>query len=514
MKFKYILSTLLLCLLVAYSCNKDITQNFSDLEQLQPAQLDDNAGNWKPVVLGISTEVPVTAPEATSSAAYQQELAAMKDIQANLSDAQKEAITYWSGGGILRWNQILRELVAKYNLPPVNNEDGTYPFPDASNPLAYPYFPFANPPYAARAYAYVSVAQYDALVACYAYKKQFNRPAPYKTDTSIKPLVPASDLASYPNEDAVIAGATREIMKLLFPGEVNYIDTKANEETFYKQWAGAAVESDIVAGDSLGRAIARKVVARAKTDGTKNAIGTQAIWDSLANAATLRGETPWISLETPHRPPMLPVFGLVKPWLFDASAAAGLRSPEPPSVHSAEFAAQLAEVKKYSDNPTREHTKIVHFWADGAGTYTPPGHWNAIAFERIYGAHMSEVRAARSFALLNMTMMDAAIICWNTKYYYFYPRPSQMDPDIKTYTGVPNFPAYNSGHSTFSGAAATILGHLFPSEASTFDGYATEASLSRLYGAIHYRMDCEAGLTCGHNIGQYAVQRAQTDGAE
>jgi len=43
---------------------------------------------------------------------------------------------------------------------------------------------------------------------------------------------------------------------------------------------------------------------------------------------------------------------------------------------------------------------------------------------------------------------------------------------------------------------------------------ANEASMSRIYGALHYRSDCEAGLKVGRNVGNYAVQRALTDGAE
>jgi len=54
-------------------------------------------------------------------------------------------------------------------------------------------------------------------------------------------------------------------------------------------------------------------------------------------------------------------------------------------------------------------------------------------------------------------------------------------------TGLPNFPSYISGHSTFSGAAATILGYIIPSKATMFNSMADEASLFRLYGAIHYR---------------------------
>ena len=73
-------------------------------------------------------------------------------------------------------------------------------------------------------------------------------------------------------------------------------------------------------------------------------------------------------------------------------------------------------------------------------------------------------------ALLNMAEMDAAIECWYIKYYYFNPRPTQMDPMIRTLTGIPNFPSYVSGHSMFSGAAATILGHIIPSRAQAYHG--------------------------------------------
>lgn len=58
---------------------------------------------------------------------------------------------------------------------------------------------------------------------------------------------------------------------------------------------------------------------------------------------------------------------------------------------------------------------------------------------------------------MNTAMGDAAISCWDTKYYYFYPRPSQANPDIRSTFMTPNFPSYTSGHSTFSGAAAEFL---------------------------------------------------------
>jgi len=110
--------------------------------------------------------------------------------------------------------------------------------------------------------------------------------------------------------------------------------------------------------------------------------------------------------------------------------------------------------------------------------------------------------------------MDAGIVCWNTKYFYYNPRPTQMNTAIKTLTGIPNFPSYISGHSTFSGAAATILGYIIPEKASTYTDMANEASMSRLVGGIHYRIDCSTGLTVGNNVGAYAILRAKSDGAD
>ena len=221
-----------------------------------------------------------------------------------------------------------------------------------------------------------------------------------------------------------------------------------------------------------------------------------------------------MSQELPKRPPMLPYFGRVKSFLFDsATLVTAVRPSAPPSTRSAEFKKELEEVKYYSKNPTRERIRIVHFWADGVGTYTPPGHWNAIAAEEFVNLNWSEVRWARNFALLNMALMDAAVACWDAKFKFYNPRPSQVDPSIKTLTGLPNFPSYVSGHSTFSGAAAEVLGYLIPSKSQQFQDMANEASLSRLYGAIHYRSDCTTGLAVGRKVGQYAIQRAMSDGA-
>ncbi len=512
--FLFSLTIVAATILTVVACNKDVESRTENIPALNPANIDLNAGTWRPVLLTGPTEFSVSAPAATASPDYIAQINEIKTWQAELTNEEKRIVKYWSAGAVLRWNEILRELVAKHNLPPYQNPDGTYPIPSANNPLAYPQFPFANPPYAARAYAYVSAAQYDALVAAWHYKKLYNRPAPYVVDATLQVLIPKSTLASYPSEDAVVAGAAVEMMKLLFPGDQDFINQKAEEHKRARLIAGANVRSDLEAGEALGKSVAQKFVTRARGDRAGAAIGTPAQWTQLETDCMARGETPWYSLDLPKRPPMLPVFGKVKAFLFDSLTAISLRPPPPPLVNSQKMKEETEEIYQLIKNPTRERTAIVHFWADGVGTYTPPGHWDAIAAEDFITKNFSEVRWARNMALVNMTLMDAAIVCWDTKYFYYNPRPTQLDPRIKTLTGIPNFPAYISGHSTFSGAAARILSHIIPGKAAQYDAMAKEASLSRMYGGLHYKADCEVGLVVGKNVAEFAVQRARTDGAE
>ena len=498
-----------------YSCSKDITEKNLEFAALKPASLDINAGIWKPILLTGPTEFSVAAPIATTTPDYITQVNEIKSFQANITSVERSSVKYWSAGAVLRWNEILRELVALHNLAPNQNADGTYPFPSATNPLAYPLFPFANPPYAARAYAYVAAAQYDALVAAWYYKKLYNRAAPYTMDATVNTLIPKSELPSYPSEDAVVIGVTTELLKLLFPGDQEFIQLKAEEHKRARIISGANVRSDLEAGEALGKSVAAKFVTRARGDRAGAAIGTPALWAQMETDAVTSGQIPWISQESPKRPPMLPLFGRVKTFLFDSlTMVTTIRPSAPPSTSSLQFKEEVAEVYNFSKNPTRDQIRIAHFWADGINTYTPPGHWNAIASEDFVKQNFSEVRWARNMGLLNMALMDAAIACWDAKYLYFNPRPSQIDSRIKSTTGLPNFPAYISGHSTFSGAAASILGHIIPSRATDYNNMANEASQSRLYGAIHFRSDCEKGLETGKKVGDYAKARAITDGAE
>ncbi len=494
------------------ACDKTIGPT-EVLPPLEPSSLEPTAGSWRMILLTGPSQIAVAAPTAVGSAAYVAELDAIKSSQATLNSDQRRAIAYWSGGGVMRWNQILRELVARYNLPPAPRDEGGYPVPDAENPFGDPAFPFANPVYAARAYSYVSAAQYDALKTAWYWKFQYNRLSPAKNDNAVTALMPITDLPSYPSEDAVISGVTVEMLKVLFPAALEQITLKAAEQRNAALWSGKATASDIAAGLALGKSVATVFLARAAGDGMRTAGGSPALWKSMADAAIARGEISWVSREIPARPPMLPLFGQVRAWNMTPADIVAERPAPPPSTSSQQMKDELAAVKSAVDHLSNAQLAIAQKWNDGAGTYSPPGHWNDVALEYVRDAHFSEVRAARVFALLNMAMHDAAVGCWEAKFFYFNPRPSQLDPSIKTQIGLPNFPAYTSGHSTFSAAAASVLSYLFPSGATDFGAMRDEAGISRLYGGIHYPSDIEAGKAHGSRIAGYTLNFAQSDGA-
>ncbi len=484
---------LLVCLLCLASCKEDnIIEGILPLRD--PGTSDPDGGNWRTIVLKSASEIIVPQPAAVTSSEYQSELAVIKNGVLGLQPEQLTAISYWADGGILRWNQIARQLVSKYNVDP-NASDFTGQY--------------TNAPYAARVYALLSAAQYDALVVAWRAKYQYNRPS--LAQQGVNPQVPVADVPSYPSEDAVIAEASYRMLMYFFPNEAAWLKTKADEHKQTRIWGGINVPSDLKAGADLAAAVTTKVIAYAQNDRYAMAQDPNNTWQSLLEKAPY--DVKWKSLEIPARPPMLPLAGNVKTW-FDSTAVAKTLPAAPPLTSSSAFQKDLAEVRDVANTRTREQWRIADFWADGAGTYTLPGHWNYIVEDLVRQYRQNELRAARTYALMNRAMHDGAVASWQAKYKYFVPRPSQIDPTIKTVTGVPNIPSYTSDHATFSAAAATVLSYLFPDEAASLSAQASEATLSRLYGGTNYRFDNEAGTTCGTGIGNLAIEWAKADGAK
>jgi membrane-associated phospholipid phosphatase len=236
------------------------------------------------------------------------------------------------------------------------------------------------------------------------------------------------------------------------------------------------------------------------------------------------------------RPALLPLWGQVTPFALPSGSL--FRPPPPPGLRTRQYAAEVNHVKKlgelHSPARTPEQTEIAQFWGYGPGTATPPGHWNQIA--QVVAADQDKTleENARLFALLNIALADAGIVSWDSKYTYNYWRPitaiqladtdgnslTAPDPTWTPLLATPPFPEYTSGHSTFSGAAATVLALFYRRDRvafsvgsddlpgvsrsyRSFSQAAEESGVSRIYGGIHFPSANVRGLLTGVATGLF-----------
>jgi hypothetical protein len=363
------------------------------------------------------------------------------------------------------------------------------------------------PPKAARALAMVSAAVYDAV----------NAVAPLHAFYHANPGL-------HPNADpsAAAAAAAHAMLDNLFPAQAASFDALFNQ-SLGKLAATAARDE----GVALGNEVAGEILAWRANDGS----GTTVPY----TPGTAPGQ--WQPTPPANAAALLPQWPNITP--FAMTSGSQFRPAAPPALTSQEYADALNQVEALgradSTVRTADQTQIANFWGDGSGTFTPPGHWNQIAQDVSLAHGLSLAENARLFALLNIAEADAGIVSWDAKFTDNFWRPitairnagadgnplTNPDPSWAPLLVTPPFPSYTSGHSTFSGAAATVLSALFgadvpfadhgdPSQPFTrsfanFQAAADEAGLSRIYGGIHYSFDNQAGLATGRALGQYVA---------
>jgi hypothetical protein len=107
---------------------------------------------------------------------------------------------------------------------------------------------------------------------------------------------------------------------------------------------------------------------------------------------------------------------------------------------------------------------------------------------------------------MHMAGFDAILACHESKYVYWVPRPTQLDPEIKLAIGVPNHPSYPSNHACISGAMGLVLDAHFPEQRGRYRAMAQQAGESRIYGGIHYRIDVDEGMKIAQNVSALAIK--------
>ncbi len=350
--------------------------------------------------------------------------------------------------------------------------------------------------------------------------------------------------------DAAAATAAHDTLVALFPS--------------FTSRANALLATDLAAlpavaaqnGAAVGHAIAAQMLASRANDHSNDPmsytpVGQPGFWSSDPLHPGQQGLTPGWGNVTP----------------FTMRSGSQFRAPAPPALNSAEYTAAYNEVLAYGGDAvnsptirTAEQTQIGLYWAyDGQpGLGTPPRLYNQIAQAIALQKGNTDVQNARLFALINLSMADAGIQCWESKYYYGFWRPvtairggatdgnadtagdanwmplgapSSNNPGNTNFT--PPFPAYGSGHATFGAAAFRSIANFYGTDHIPFDFVsdelngvtrdqngvirpvvsrhfetmsqaAEENGQSRIYLGIHWSFDKVQGISCGNDIADNA----------
>ena len=352
---------------------------------------------------------------------------------------------------------------------------------------------------ATRVYAYLSVAQHDAVVRA----EDAIGGSESQTDPTHGDGLGSGGRSRLEADRGAVAGASAAVLTYFDPADAQLFEDKVQEQA---NAGPGRPHPDFTQGEAVGRQVGAEAIARAQTDG----------FDLPWTGTVPVGPGLWFSSAKPPQPPANAQLPGMRP--FFLTSADQFRPAPPPAFGSPDYLAALAEVRSISDTRTAEQVNIALSWARGAGTSSIGGLWNAVATGWIEESGLREREATHVFALLDAAMMDAAIGCWDAKLTYWFIRPPQADPAIKLIPaiGLPNHPSYTSAHSCYCGAAAEILSAFFPAKTDSLNAMVHEAGLARIYAGIHYRFDVDMGAQLGRNVARFVgdVDRSRGSGAD
>ncbi len=349
-------------------------------------------------------------------------------------------------------------------------------------------------------------------------------------DPRFRPLQVRLDAPHRASQNAAAIQAAYAILLNLYPAQKTTLTTQRNASL--AALASTEKAESIAAGVGWGQTVADAVWASRLTDGfvpspppflgvlgivgTPGAVG---FWRPTppANAS---GATPQIATMTP--------WVLRRPSQF--------RLPPPLALNSPEYAVDLNEVKVMGtlsgSARTPDQSEFALFWA-----LNTPLAWNRIAAQISAARGLTLTENAHLFALLNLSLSDSLIACWDSKYRYVFWRPITAiragltpadadplwEPWLDSTSGTPAHPEYPSAHSSISGAAAFILAAAFGEHTaftltsetrpgtraySSFSDATAEIVDARVFGGIHFRTSCLRANTLGRAVADYVSRHA------
>ncbi|MBN8821341.1 MULTISPECIES: vanadium-dependent haloperoxidase [unclassified Spirosoma] len=384
-----------------------------------------------------------------------------------------------------------------------------------------------KPPVASRIYGYTYLAAYEALQPGYREysslmgKLNGSKASP-KPDSSVAYCYPVASFKAF-----ITVGRA-----LTFSADL----WDAFEKTFWPRLEALQIPDDVYDRSvQYGELIAKHVLEYASKDHYKETRGFR---------YTVTNEPgTWVPTPPAYADACEPQWNTVR--VFTLDSARQFRCPPPAKYdlnRNSPFWKLTEEVYTIGKRQDKTEQAIAYFWDDNAFVtnisghvmfaskkMSPVGHWLAIATTLARQQKLTMIQATQLFALTSIAMFDAFIACWDEKYTYARIRPetvinNTIDPQWRPFLETPAFPEYVSGHSDISAAAGKVIGQLIGNNVAFTDstelpyGHGVrsftsveaayqEASISRVYGGIHYRDGVEEGTVQGEHVGQHVLQK-------
>jgi PAP2 superfamily len=381
-----------------------------------------------------------------------------------------------------------------------------------------------SPPVCSRIYAYTNIAAYEALLPENPGYKSY---AGKLTGLQALPKPNKNKEYCYPIS-SIIAFITVG-QKLVFNGDA----MKEREKEYLQQLDSLGISKELLDSSvSYGRAVGQHILAWANKDGYLQRT-------SYGGYIVSKQPGRWIPTPPDYMDAVENNWGKIRPLILDSVSQF---RPVPPipydTIKGSAFYKEAYKVYDAIVKPNAGDSATAWYWddnpntsvTDGHITYflqknSPPGHWVHIACAVAEKENYDAIKTASLISKTAIALFDALISCWEAKYYYNYVRPETfinkyIDKDWQPLIQTPPFPEYPSGHSCISASAATVLTNMvgdhyafidstevpFGRPVRKFDSFyqaADQASISRMYGGIHFREALETGNKQGKQVGAF-----------
>ncbi|MCE7058753.1 vanadium-dependent haloperoxidase [Dyadobacter sp. CY343] len=387
-----------------------------------------------------------------------------------------------------------------------------------------------KPPVASRIYSYSFLAAYEALAPGYPeYQSLAGQlvkfTAPPKPDSSLAYCFPLASIRAFTS-----VGRT-----LTFSGDM----WDKYEKGLFEKYQNMGIPEEVYERSlAYGDSVAKHVMQYSSKDHYKEIRGYR--------YTVTHAPGTWVPTPPAYADACEPMWNTVRTFTLDSITQ--FRCPPPAKYDldkNSKFMKLAMEVYNTGKTLTEEQKAAAYFWDDNAFVtnvvghamfankkMTPAGHWLAIIRTVSTDKKLDLIRSTEAYTLGALALFDAFSACWDEKYRTVRIRPETVinnnwDPNWRPFLETPAFPEYVSGHSTISAACGVVLtnligdnvaftdstekkyGHGVKSFKSFKEAY-WDASMSRVYGGIHYRDGVEEGTYLGEKIGQNVWQRAVT----